>query len=166
MKRRALLPALLLCLITPMLNAQARFAIYGTAGTEQSGLASQAWKLGGTFGFYYGLLHAGPIDVSVDARGDLSKEINSGFAGPRVAFKLPVVPIKPYGEFIMGVSTYPRTNGGIQYNDDFAYRYVVGIDATIIPHIDWRIVDFAYGINRSADFNHAETITSGLVIRF
>jgi hypothetical protein len=166
MNRRALLPALLLCLITPVLHAQARFAIYGTAGTEQSGLPNQAWKLGGTFGFYYGLLHAGPIDVSVDARGDLSKDINSGFLGPRIAFKLPVIPIKPYGEFIMGVSTYSRTNAGIQYSDDFAYRYVVGLDSTILPHIDWRVVDFAYSINRSAGFYHAEAITSGLVIRF
>ncbi len=166
MKHRALLPLLLLCLITPTLHAQARFAIYGTGGTEKSGLQDDAWKLGGTFGFYYGLLHAGPIDFSVDARGDLSKDINSGFLGPRVAFKIPVIPLKPYGEFIMGVSTYSRTSAGIQNPDDFAYRYVVGLDSTILPHIDWRVVDFAYGVNKSANFDHAKAVTSGLVLRF
>jgi hypothetical protein len=163
MKRRVLfiLPVLLLSLITATLHAQARFAIYGTAGTERSGLPNTTWKLGGTFGFYYGFYHIGLLDISADARGELSHDINSGFLGPRVAVKIPVVPLKPYGELIFGVSTYPST-----INDDFAYRYVVGLDATIIPHLDWRVVDFSYGINRPANSDHAKTLTSGLVIRF
>jgi hypothetical protein len=152
---------ILSAIVTTNLHAQARFAIYGTAGTEKSGLPAQAWKLGGTFGFYYGLYHIGPLDISADARGDLSHDINSGFVGPRVAVKIPVVPLKPYGEFIFGISTYSNN-----LPNDFAYRYVVGLDATIIPHIDWRVVDFSYGINRSGNGDHARTLTSGLVIRF
>jgi hypothetical protein len=163
MSRRVLwtLPLLLVALSSVNLHAQARFAIYGTGGAERSGLPNQGWTGAGTFGFYYGLLHAGPIDVSADARGDVSSNIKSGFVGPRVALKLPVIPIKPYGEFIFGISTYNRP-----VDNDFAYRYVLGVDTTILPHIDWRVADFSYGINNSANGTHAKTLSSGLVLRF
>ncbi len=163
-----LLALILIAIVTTNLHAQARLAIYGTAGTEKSGLPNQYWKLGGTFGLYLGLYHVGPLDISVDGRGDLSTDINSGFLGPRVAAKVPVFPIRPYGELIFGYSTYNRTAAGLQPPNGFAYRYVVGVDATIFPHVDWRVVDFSYAINNSDSVNgeHAKSITSGLVIRF
>ena len=101
-----ILPLAVTFLFSTSLHAQARFAIYGTGGGEKSGLSNDDWHAAGTFGFYYGLLHAAILDISVDARGDLSSNIKSGFLGPRVAVKLPVIPLKPYGEFIFGVSTY------------------------------------------------------------
>jgi len=167
MSRRTLwiLPLLLLSLTATTLHAQARFAIYGTAGGEKSGLPNDDWHAAGTFGFYYGLYHFTPIDLSVDARGDLSSNIKSGFLGPRVAVKLPIIPVKPYGEFIFGVSTY-STPAHLPIPNDFAYRYVVGLDTTILPHIDWRVADFSYAINNSANGTHAKTLSSGLVIRF
>jgi hypothetical protein len=161
-----LLPLILLAIVTTNLNAQARLAIYGTAGTERSGLPNDSWKLAGTFGLYVQLFKFGPVFISADGRGDLSSQIHSGLGGPRLAIKLPVLPIKPYGEILFGISSYPQTAVGIQYSNDFAYRYVVGVDSTIFPHIDWRVADFSYGINNSAVGTHAESITSGLVIRF
>jgi hypothetical protein len=165
MSRRVLwtLPLLLVALSSVNLHAQARFAIYGTGGGEKSGLPNDDWNAVGTFGFYYGLLHAAILDISVDARGDLSSNIKSGFVGPRVAVKLPVIPIKPYGEFILGVSTY---SAPARLPNDFAYRFVVGLDTTILPHIDWRVADFSYAINNSANGTHAKTLSSGLVVRF
>ena len=165
MSRFLPLALLLLSLIPGTLNAQAKFAIYGTAGTEKSGLPNDSWKLGGTFGFYYGLYHVGPLSFSADARGDLSQNISSGFIGPRVAAKLPVIPLKPYAEFIFGVSSY-STPSNLKIDNDFAYRYVLGLDTTILPHLDWRLVDFSYALNTSANSGHAKTLTSGLVIRF
>jgi hypothetical protein len=147
------------------LRAQARFAIYGTGGGEKSGLPNDDWHAAGTFGFYYGILRAGPIDISVDARADLSSNIKSGFIGPRAAVKLPAIPLKPYGELIFGVSTY-STPARLPIPNDFAYRYVVGLDTTILPHIDWRVADFSYAINNSANGTHAKTLSSGLVLRF
>jgi hypothetical protein len=166
MSRRVLwiLPLLLVALVSVSLHAQARFAIYGTGGGEKSGLPNDDWQGAGTFGFYYGILHAAIFDISVDARGDLSSNIKSGFLGPRVAVKLPIIPLKPYGEFIFGVSTYSPAH--LPIPNDFAYRYVVGLDATILPHIDWRVADFSYAINNSANGTHAKTLSSGLVIRF
>jgi len=167
MSRRVLwtLPLLLLALFSVNLHAQARFAIYGTGGGEKSGLPNDDWHGAGTFGFYYGILHAAIFDISVDARGDLSTNIKSGFVGPRVAVKVPVIPIKPYGEFIFGVSTY-STPAHLPIPNDFAYRYVFGLDTTILPHIDWRVADFSYAINNSANGTHAKTLSSGLVVRF
>ncbi len=167
MSRRTLwiLPVLLLNLTATTLHAQAKLAVYGTGGGEKSGLPNDDWHAAGTFGFYYGLYHFTPIDLSVDARGDLSSNIKSGFLGPRVAVKLPIIPIKPYGEFIFGVSTY-STPAHLPIPNDFAYRYVVGLDTTILPHIDWRVADFSYAINNSANGTHAKTLSSGLVIRF
>ena len=162
---RCILPLLLLALCSVNLHAQARFAIYGTGGGEKSGVPNDDWHGAGTFGFYYGILHAAIFDISVDARGDLSTNIKSGFVGPRVAVKVPVIPIKPYGEFIFGVSTY-STPAHLPIPNDFAYRYVLGLDTTILPHIDWRVADFSYGINNSANGTHAKTLSSGLVVRF
>ena len=162
---RCILPLLLLALCSVNLHAQARFAIYGTGGGEKSGVPNDDWHGAGTFGFYYGILHAAIFDISVDARGDLSTNIKSGFVGPRVAVKVPVIPIKPYGEFIFGVSTY-STPAHLPIPNDFAYRYVLGLDTTILPHIDWRVADFSYAINNSANGTHAKTLSSGLVVRF
>jgi hypothetical protein len=161
-----LLLLIVIAVVTLNLHAQARFAIYGTVGTEKSGLPNDGWRLAETFGFYYGLYHAGPFDLSADARGDLSSDIHSGLVGPRLAAKLPVVPLKPYGEFLFGVSAFSKTAAGLKDANDFAYRYVVGLDSTILPHLDWRVADFSYGINNSANGDHAKTLSSGLVIRF
>ncbi len=160
-----ILPLVVILLFSSNLHAQARFAIYGTGGGEKSGVPNDDWHGAGTFGFYYGVLHAAIFDISVDARGDLSSNIKSGFLGPRVAVKLPVIPLKPYGEFIFGVSTY-SVPARLPIPNDFAYRYVVGLDTTILPHIDWRVADFSYGINNSANGTHAKTLSSGLVLRF
>jgi hypothetical protein len=167
MSRRVLwtLPLLLVALFSVSLHAQARFAIYGTGGGEKSGLPNDDWHGAGTFGFYYGIVHAVIFDISVDARGDLSSNIKSGFVGPRLAVKVPVLPIKPYGEFIFGVSTY-STPAHLPIPNDFAYRYVFGLDTTILPHIDWRVADFSYALNNSSNGTHAKTLSTGLVIRF
>ena len=160
-----ILPLVVILLFSSNLHAQARFAIYGTGGGEKSGVPNDDWHGAGTFGFYYGILHAAIFDISVDARGDLSTNIKSGFVGPRVAVKVPVIPIKPYGEFIFGVSTY-STPAHLPIPNDFAYRYVLGLDTTILPHIDWRVADFSYALNNSANGTHAKTLSSGLVVRF
>jgi hypothetical protein len=167
MNRRILriLPLLLLTLATTGLHAQAKLAIYATGGGEKSGLANQDWKPAATFGLYYGISHITPLSLSIDARGDLSGDIKSGLAGPRLAAKLPGIGIKPYGEILFGVATFTTTAAGLKTSNKFACRYVLGVDATILPHIDWRVADFSYGINESGS-GHAKTISSGLVLRF
>jgi hypothetical protein len=166
MNRRCLwaLP-LLLSLITVTLHAQAKLAIYGTVGGEKSAVANTPWTLAGTAGFYVGLKKFGPLNLSVDARADLSSNQNSGLIGPRLAVKLPAIPIKPYGEFLIGFSDYSRTSAGLKEANQFAARYVLGADMTILPHIDWRIADFSYDLESLGPDDHAKTLSTGIVIR-
>jgi len=157
------LPLLLLSFCTATLHAQSKLAIYGTFGGEKSGLANQGWTTAGTVGLYVGVTNLGPIALSVDGRADLSSSIKSGLLGPRVALHFPAFPLKPYAEILIGESTYPNRPDGLTASDKFVSRVVGGIDTAILPHVDWRILDFSYGINRD---DHAETLSSGIVLRF
>src|SRR5271156_946626 len=162
MDRRILwtLPLLLLSL-TATLHAQAKLAVYGTGGTEKSGLQPSGWNPASPFGFYYGLRHFGPFDLSADVRGDLSRNIYSGILGPRLVVKIPVFPIMPYGEFLFGESSYSTQSNGNRDANDFTYRVVAGADFTLLPHFDWRVVDYSYsgGISQFGANVHPQTIT-------
>jgi hypothetical protein len=171
MNRRTLwtLPLLFVSLCTASLHAQAKLAIYGTVGGEKTDINHESWTIAGTFGLYYGIAKLGPINVSIDARGDLSDNINSGLFGPRVALKLPLIPLKPYVEVLGGFSSYSPQNNGAKNITDANYRWVGGIDTTILPHLDWRIADYSYsggGITQGNTTVHPQTLSSGLVIRF
>jgi hypothetical protein len=168
-KKAALLPALLLLLVPVIARAQAKVAIYGTVGTEKSEISNAGWTLAGTFGLYYGFANYGPIALSVDARGDLSDNINSGLVGPRVALHFRFFPLKPYGEVLAGVSSYSTSNNGNKNATDVNYRWVGGLDTAILPHLDWRVVDYSYsggGITQGNVTRHPQTLSTGLVIRF
>jgi hypothetical protein len=157
-----ILPLILIAIVTANLHAQAKIGIYGTVGTEKSEVNNQGWTTAGTFGFYYGLAHLGPISLSGDARGDVSSNINSGLFGPRVALSLPVFPLKPYFEVLGGFSSY---TAGTSAN----YRWVGGIDTTILPRVDWRIADYSYsggGITQGNITRHPQSLTTGIVLRF
>lgn len=163
-----LLPLLVFGLSTTTLHAQARLAIYGTGGVEKTNLQNSGWNTAGTFGFYFDLRHYGPVALAADVRGDLSSNIYSGILGPRIAVKIPVFPIKPYGEFLFGGSSYSSHSNGVRDSSDFTYRGVVGVDFTLIPHFDWRVVDYSYssGITQFNNAVHPKTVTTGFVLRF
>jgi hypothetical protein len=156
---------LLLALITTTLHAQAKLAVYGTFGGEKSGLPNIGWTTAETFGLYVGVAKLGPLAFSVDGRADLSSKIKSGLVGPRLAVRLPAIPIKPYAEILIGASTYATFPDGLKDNGQFASRAVFGADSSLLPHLDWRVVDFSYGLNQSANGDHAKTISTGLVLR-
>ncbi|HEX4576452.1 MAG TPA: hypothetical protein VH117_03800 [Edaphobacter sp.] len=158
----------LLALAPTTLHAQAKLAVYGTGGVEKSGLQHSGWNTAGTFGFYFDLRHFGPLALSTDVRGDLSGNIYSGILGPRLASKIPVIPIMPYAEFLFGGSSYSSRSNGVRDTSDFTYRVVVGADFTLIPHFDWRVVDYSYssGITQFNASIHPKTVTTGFVIRF
>jgi hypothetical protein len=160
------LPLLLLSFGAATLHAQSKFAIYGTFGGEKSGLPNEGWTTAETLGLYVGLANLRPLAISADARADLSSNINSVLIGPRLALHFPTFPLKPYAEILIGESSYGRTGAGLKDSSQFASRAVFGADTAILPHLDWRIVDFSTGINQSANGTHQKTLSSGLVLRF
>ena len=161
----ASLIVLLLSFASTYLNAQAKLAVYGTVGGENRGVVNaNGWETSGIVGLYVGLLNFGPVAISVDGRGELASSIKSGLVGPRIALHLPVMPLKPYVEALVGGSTYPNLPNGLPLKSRFAGRFVAGLDTTILPRIDWRVIDFGYGI--TAANPRAATLTTGLVVRF
>lgn len=164
-----LLPCLLLALPTISLHAQARAAVYGTIGRENSGVVHEPWTLGGTIGAYADYSNTGPIALAADLRADLSSNIKSILIGPRVAFHAPAFPIKPYAEFLVGRASFNNSHlgFGIKLPSQFTARYVFGADVTILPHIDWRAIDYSAALNASAgNGGYAKTVSTGLVVRF
>ena len=159
----ALLTSAILSLSSTGLHAQAKLAVYGTVGGEKPGIPND-WGTAGTFGLYVGVAHLGPLALSVDGRADLASKIKSGFVGPRLAVHLPVVPLKPYVEALIGRSSYPNLPNGLPLKSKLTGRFVAGVDTAILPRIDWRIVDFSYGITAATP--RAMSLTTGVVLRF
>ncbi len=106
------------------------------------------------------------IAIGGDTRGSFVSrdgvQFYTGAFGLRVAIKPYAIPFKPYAEALFGVASF---NSGNSSSNTYAnYQLIGGVDTTILPHIDWRIIDFDY----SAVFNNpinSKTLTTGLVIR-
>src|ERR1700721_980055 len=148
MNRRILFLPLLVISLTSTLRAQAKFAIYGTGGGEKTGIVNQnGWNTAATFGFYYGIYHVGPLDLSADARADLSSDIKSGLLGPRLAVPLPLIAVQPYAEILVGGSTYPNTPSGLSISSKIVGRVVGGVDTAIFPNAGWRRLAARSGSN-------------------
>jgi hypothetical protein len=120
------------------------------------------------FGIYK---QSGYLDSTFNIGGDLRGSFLSrngfnyytGAAGPRFAFKVPVIPLRPYVEGLVGVANYNSGNG-TDSTTHFNYQVVGGLDMTFFPKIDWRVVDFAYSAVSGQNVN-AKILSTGLVIR-
>lgn len=181
--QRLLLPFLFLGFAS--VAASAQVGIYGdfdyTHYTDHSANASTSFY-GGGVGVYDDFLHVGPLRAGLDLRGDFLGGNNYRYrdvlAGVRVAAKAPVLPFKPYGQFSVGVGG-PRSTGalgagisGSHYTTKFTYEVMGGVDCTILPHVDFRVLELGYGrmtgVDGSAVSNPASTlfsVRSGLVFR-
>ncbi|WP_035347354.1 hypothetical protein [Edaphobacter aggregans] len=148
--------------------ARAQIAIYaGYSGANVSG-ASSDWAYGPLFGIYKQTgypLHT--VNIGGDLRGSFITRNDfhyyTGAAGPRLAFKVPVLPLRPYIEGLIGVASYNSGSGG-DTTTHFNYQVAGGLDLTIFPKVDWRIVDFDYSAVSGQNVN-AKILTTGLVLR-
>ena len=158
--------------------AMASGAFLGSTGTlspsqtsvEDSGFGAY----GATFGAYDNFLHFGLVKLGADARyffanssnsSVVSNKVRGGLGGPRVAFTLPFVPLKPYVQAEFGGVL---TNYGFQSNEvaKFAYQIQGGVDYTVVPHLDVRA---EYGGGQVGGVFHSQTLQEaglGAVLRF
>lgn len=106
------------------------------------------------------------LSFGADARGSFlthsGAQFYTGAIGPRFSIKPPVLPIKPYVEGLVGV-------GGISINNSSSsthlnYQILVGIDAAIFPHIDWRVIEYDYSAF-TGNSPSASILTTGVVFR-
>lgn len=162
---------LVLSLFLLPLAASAQLAVYADFSAGQLNTPDTGWSYGPTFGAYYG--KGFPlVNLGLDLRGSLlgtgsSNEVDSGQIGPRVAVHLPVVPLKPYVEGLVGMGhasirqTYASADGNY-----LEYSVVAGADLTILPRIDWRVAEYTYSRLPNLLGGTDETsISTGIVLR-
>lgn len=151
--------------------------------------------IGGTGGVYYDFMNLGPVRLGADLRGTINTtkqgayqsyngggaKLDSGLGGIRAVFHTPIAPIHPYIQGSVGIA---RTNYGLLYNEEgvtnngivgnslilhnnFQYEGFAGVDITVMPFLDIRLVELGYGgINPFGTYSHnypVKTVGSGLV---
>lgn len=160
------LPLLLLALSLLMVGplAKAQVGIYATGGGAK---LSDTWTYGPTFGIYRDSHHFPLINFGVDARvaifnSNSNVKLYNGLIGPRAVVHLPIIPIKPYVEGLIGAGHI--TGNSLASKTTFSYGVAAGADLTFFPRLDWRVVDFTYGGFSSGNTNQT-SISTGLVFR-
>jgi hypothetical protein len=148
--------------------ACAQLAVYaGFSGASLSGISSD-WAYGPLVGIYKQSGHlASTINIGGDLRGSFISRNGfnyyTGAAGPRIAFKAPVLPLRPYVEGLVGVAS-SNSGNGTDSTTHFNYQVVVGLDLTIIPRFDWRVIEYDYSAVSGQNIK-ANILTTGLVLR-
>jgi hypothetical protein len=168
MRPRLLSIACLFALLPATLHAQ--LGLYGTYTAQQLNVPGySSWINGGTFGAYLASGHVELLSLGVDVRGSFangsSQSFDSGAIGPRVGLNTHILPLQPYIEATAGVGH--ATFVGLPDVTKFEYQFLGGIDFTILPRIDWRVVEFSYGGLTGLNTNsfHPKTISTGIVLR-
>lgn len=167
--RFLILLALAFFFATPATPLRAQIGLYGGfTGAPVSGTGATNWAYGGTVGIYKQGGHlANTVQIGGDLRGSFigrnGFHYYTGAAGPRIAFRAPMIPLRPYVEGLVGVASY-NTGSGTDSSTHFNYQGVAGLDLTFFPHLDWRVIDFAYSAVSGQPVN-AKNLTTGLVLR-
>jgi hypothetical protein len=146
--------------------AGAQVGVYaGFSGAPVSGSGATSSAFGPMFGVY---AQSGRyISLGGDVRGSFLTRSGfnyfTGAAGPRIAFKPPILPFRPYVEGLVGVANFNDGNGSSS-STKLNYQVLGGIDATILPHIDWRVLEFDYSAVTGNSVN-AKIFSTGIVLR-
>lgn len=165
-RQRVLLLALFVLLFATSV-ARAQLAFYaGFSGGPVGGTGVSA-AYGPVVGAYIQSGRFIGVSFGGDARGTfLSHEgfrYDTGAAGPRLSFKTPILPLRPYIEGLVGAASF-NNGSGTSSMTKFNYQAIGGLDSTILPHLDWRVIEFAYsGVSGSSV--DAKIFTTGLVLR-
>ncbi len=162
-------------LAAPM-PARAQLGVYGEFTGANPRLANEPNIYGGTFGFYttkrLGLVAVGPdLRGTILRRGsstpDSDQVLDMGMGGLRLAITPHVLPLMPYVEGMAGLA-YSREGAGAARQDftKFAAEMLAGVDYTLVPRVDWRVVEFSFGkVGTHVGAYHPETLSTGVVLR-
>jgi hypothetical protein len=166
----ALFALLLFALSIPAARAQT--ALYGefSASRFNNLPNTNTWGYGGAFGLYsdfYKLPFAklgGDIRFQTTRPAD-STTLFSTLLGPRLALHPKVVPLNPYAEFLFGAGHFTYGNNSPS-TTQFDWRVLGGLDKTLLPHLDWRVIEVSYGqLNTYNGHLRPVTLSTGIVLR-
>lgn len=143
--------------------AGAQVGVYaGFSGTHLNTPAGTSTIYGPLFGFY--AQHGRPLAIGADVRASLFNHNGAHFntiaVGPRIAIRPPVLPLKPYFEALVGLASYGNSSTSPYLN----YQLLGGVDFTILPRIDWRVIEYDYSALAGNSAN-TKTLTTGIVLR-
>ena len=148
----------------------AQLGVYAGFSTATLKTANTARLNGGTVGLYYDGSRHILVNFGADVRATFLPEknytsITAVTAGPRLAVHLPVIPLRPYGELLVG-GAHARTGQGATFQDrtGFAGGVAVGADLRILPFVDWRVLEYSYTRVQAVP-TYQQTLTTGIVIR-
>jgi hypothetical protein len=164
MKRYSLLLLAVFLLLAPA-ALHAQIGVYGAFTGASFSNAPNDIGYGGMVGAYKQSGHV--IGTGLDLRGTFvgrdGFHYNTFAVGPRIAFKPRVIPLTPYVEGLIGLANY-NSGKNTSSTNHLNYQVLGGLDATVLPRIDWRVVDVAYSGVASQSVK-AVTFSTGLVIR-
>ena len=165
--------ALLLLAAISAAAAHAQTGIYGAFSASKFNFPTDQWGYGATFGVYsdFYKVPTGTIRAGTDLRGsvlrpDSNTNLFSVLIGPRLAVHPHVVPLTPYVEGLIGAGHYSFGNN-LGSRTKLEYQLLGGVDHTLVPHLDWRIIEFSYGglSTFTHEDLHPKTLSTGLVLR-
>jgi hypothetical protein len=168
MKRLCRLALFLCCLPVAALGQTGLYVDFSAA---KPNVAPRNWLYGPTFGAYFDHGHLIFLSTGLDLRGsDLSSgnsSLVSGLVGPRLVLRPHILPVMPYVEALAGAghASYGPPTARID-GTKFEYQFLGGIDLTVLPRIDWRVIEFSYGglSGLNTSFN-PKTFSTGIVVR-
>jgi hypothetical protein len=165
----ALFALLLFALSIPA--AQAQTALYGQFSASHFNLPNtDEWGYGGGFGLYSDFYKVPFGKVGGDIRFQFTRPASnttlfSTLLGPRIAVHPHVVNLTPYAEFLFGAGHFSYGNNSPS-TTQFDWRALGGVDKTLLPHLDWRVIEVSYGrLNTYSGHLEPVTLSTGIVLR-
>lgn len=166
--RIALLLACLIGFALPSMAQTGVYAMFSTSDFQSPGVSRQ---YGPSFGLYHDMWHLPVVHAGFDLRATLlgsgSTKAYMGLIGPKVQIHPHVLPLMPYVEGLVGAGDVQVGGAGSAVSKTaVAYEGAIGIDWTILPRIDWRVVEFSAGGFASLNASVSpRTLSTGLVLR-
>lgn len=150
----------LLALLFP-LTAKAQIGIYAGFSGAHVNSTTVFGPLVGVYAQKGALLMLG-ADVRGSFLGRNGQQFYTGAIGPRLALRPVGLPIKPYIEALVGIASYGA--GSSSNSTHLNYQVLGGIDATLLPRLDWRVIEFDYSAITGGSLS-TNILTTGIVLR-
>jgi hypothetical protein len=161
----------LLLFVSGIPAAHAQTAVYGQFSASRFNLPNtDQWGYGGAFGLYSDFYKVPFGKVGGDIRFQFTRPASgttlfSTLVGPRIALHPKVVPLNPYAEFLFGAGHFSYGNNSPS-TTQFDWRALGGVDKTLLPHLDWRVIEVSYGqLNTYSGTLKPVTLSTGIVLR-
>jgi hypothetical protein len=150
-------------------TAKAQLGVYANFSAAHLTSPNAPWIYGPTLGAYYDGMHLPLVNFGADLRASIlgsggNTQVDSGMIGARAVIHAPLLPIKPYGEMLIGAA-HVQTGQGFGATNKTAFEYAAlgGADLTIFPRLDWRVVEYQY--SWFAGGPQQQMLSTGLVFR-